>query len=259
MTGPAIDVAAWSSPWRWKSPGDKLLLSGGLVLAALLLPTWPASPAVAAVAVGLALGPARVPARVLARAARAAAVFVLLGTATIAVTWRSGDGGFGPTVTGQSLAAAVDTLAHTVAGTAAVLLLAATTPMTDLLAWARRRGVPEPVVDVAGLVYRMLFVLLATLGAVRAAQVARLGYVDRRATMRSAAPLVAAVLVRAFDRARRLEAGLAGRGFAGNLGVLDDERPTSPRFVIGTVAGLTVLVAGCLAVATSGHVPVLPW
>lgn len=257
MTGPAVDVAAWSSPWRWRSPGDKVLLGGGLVLAALVLPTWPVCPIVAVAAVGLTLGPARVPPRVLFRAARAVAAFVLLGTVTIAVTWRSPVEGFGPTVTAQSLGAALDTFAHATAGTAAVLLLAATTPMTDLLAWARRRGVPEAVVDVAGLVYRMIFVLLATLGAVRAAQTARLGYADRRATLRSAAALAAAVLVRSFDRARRLEAGLAGRGFEGDLRVLDDERPTSPRFVGATVAGLGGLVAVGLLARAVGLAP--PW
>jgi cobalt/nickel transport system permease protein len=258
MTGPAIDVAAWSSPWRWRSPGDKVLLGGGLVLAALLLPTWPTCPIVAAVALVLTLGPGRVPLRVLARAARAAAAFILLGVVTIAVTWQSAPPRFGPTVTAQSLDAAVDTLAHATAGTAAVLLVAATTPMTDLLAWARRRGLPEPIVDVAGLVYRMLFILLATLGAVRTAQAARLGYADRRATMRSAATLTAAVLVRSFDRARRLEAGLAGRGFEGDLRVLDDERPTSRWFVVATVTGLIALVGVGLVVPVAGHVPLTP-
>jgi cobalt/nickel transport system permease protein len=173
------------------------------------------------------------------------------------VTW-SGDGGtVGPTVTDRSLGDAVDTLAHATAGTAAVLLLAATTPMTDLLAWARRRGVPQPVVDVAGLTYRMLFVLLATLGAVREAQVARLGYVDRRTTLRSAGMLAGTVLARSFERARRLEAGLAGRGFEGDLRVLDDERRTSPRFVAVTVAGLAALALVGLAVS-SGRFPALP-
>ena len=258
MTGLAIDGAAWSSPWRWRSSGEKVLLSGGLLLEALTLPTWPACPIVGVAAVALTLGPARVPAPVLARTARAALVFILLGTVTIAVTWRGERGLFGPTVTARSLGDAMDTLAHATAGTAAVLLLAATTPMTDLLAWARRRGIPQPVVDVAGLTYRMLFVLLETLGAVREAQVARLGYVDRRTTLRSAGVLAAAVLARSFERARRLEAGLAGRGFEGDLRVLDDERRISPRFVAATLAGLAAVAVVGLA-APSGGFPALPW
>lgn len=249
MRGLAIDVAAWSSPWRCRSPGDKVLLAFGLVLCALVLPVWPGSPLVAALAVGLTLGPARVGWRVLARAGRAALTFIVLGGLSIAITWQAGSaGGSGPallglTVTTASAGQAAATTAHAVAGTAAMLLLATTTPITDLLAWARRRGVPEAVVDVAGLVYRLLFVLLATAQAVRAAQTARLGYATRRAALRSAAALTAAVLTRAWSRARRLEEGLAGRGLDGPLRVLEEARPSSPRFIAASVAALATVVA----------------
>lgn len=107
--------------------------------------------------------------------------------------------------------------------------------MSDLLAWGRRRGLPDAVADVAGLVYRLLFVLLTTLHAVRDAQTARLGYAGRRAAARSAAALTAAVLVRSWHRARRLEDGLAGRGLDGALLVLDEPRPSSAWFVGGSV------------------------
>lgn len=250
MRGLAIDVAAWSSPWRYRSPGDKLLLSVGLVLSALVLPPWPASLLVTAVAVGLATGPARVGWRVLGRAARGAGAFVVLGAVSIALTWRAGAGpaGVGLTVTSASAAEAARTAAHAVAGTAAMLLLATTTPLVDLLSWSRRRGVPDVVADVAGLVYRLLFVLLATAQAVRAAQAARLGYASRSAALRSAAALTAAVLTRAWNRAARLEDGLAGRGLDGPLRVLDEPRPSSPAFVLAT-ASLLVAVAGVSLVA----------
>ena len=229
MSAPAIDTAAWASPWRRYSPGDKVLLSLGLVISALVLPPWPASALVTVTALGLVLGPGRVPVHLLVRAGSGPAAFIALGTLTIAITWRSE--GFGPTVPSESLAAAASTLAHAVAGTSAVLLLAATTPMTDLLSWARRRGVPEAVVDVAGLIYRLLFVLLESVSAVRAAQTARLGYTSRRAALRSASTLAAATLTRAFERARRLESGLAGRGFEGVMRTVGQQQVSSVRFV----------------------------
>ncbi len=70
MTGLAVDDAAWASAWRRRSPGDKLLLCGGLVVCALVLPAWPGSVLVGLGAVALALGPARVPARTFGRAVR---------------------------------------------------------------------------------------------------------------------------------------------------------------------------------------------
>jgi cobalt/nickel transport system permease protein len=247
--GLAIDVAAWSSPWRYRSPGDKLLLAFGLVLCALLLPAWPGCAVVAAAAVGLTVGPAGVPWRVLGAAVRGPLAFIALGAFSIAVTWRAGAGVGGLMVSTETLTRAVQTAGHAVAGSASVFLLATTTPVSDLLGWARRRGLPEVVADLAGLIYRLLFVLLATTGELRAAQTARLGYATRRAAMRSAGMLTAAVLVRAWSRARRLEEGLAGRGLDGPMRVLDDERPSSRRFVAASVAVLTGVVA----------VSLLPW
>ncbi|MDQ1288931.1 MAG: cobalt/nickel transport system permease protein [Actinomycetota bacterium] len=240
MSGPAIDVAAWSSRWRTRSPGDKLLLAGGGVVVALVLPPWPAGVLVTAGSVALAVGPAGVDPRVLARAARAACAFIALGAVSLAVTWQPGRGFV---VTGDGVAAAAGTTVHAVAGTSAMLLLATTTPVSDLLHWMRSRGVPEVVVDVAGLVYRLLFVLLRTAEAVRAAQAARLGYSSPAATMRSAAGLAAAVLTRAWSRARSLEEGLAGRGFDGPLRVVAADRPSSPRFVAASLSGLALVVA----------------
>ncbi|GAB3261767.1 cobalt ECF transporter T component CbiQ [Kineosporia babensis] len=247
MSAPALDTAAWASPWRRYSPGDKVLLSLGLVISALVLPPWPASGLVTAIALGLILGPGRVPPHLLLRAARGPAAFIVLGTVSIAITWRTS--GFGPTVTSESLTAAASTLSHAVAGTSAVLLLAATTPMTDLLSWARRRGVPEAVVDVAGLTYRLLFVLLESVSAVRSAQTARLGYTSRRATLRSASGLAAATLTRAFDRARRLETGLAGRGFEGVMRTVGEQQSSSRSFELWTFASLALVVAVSLGVA----------
>jgi cobalt/nickel transport system permease protein len=242
VNGPAIDAAAWSSRWRHRSAGDKALLGLGLTGTALLLPAWPGSLLATVVAVGLVLGPAGVGWRVLATAARGPLAFIVLGAIGIALTWRTTAGGWpGLAVTTAGLAQAARTAAHAVAGTCGVFLLAATTPISDLLGWARRHRVPDPVLDVAGLVYRLLFILLDTAGQVRDAQAARLGYATRRATMRSAALATAAVLTRAWDRAHRLEDGLAGRGLDGPLRVLDDPRPSSPRFIAATLALLAGL------------------
>lgn len=252
MNGLAIDVAAWSSPWRHRSPGDKLVLALGLVLSALVLPPWPAALIVTMVACGLALGPGGVAWRTLGRAARAPLVFIGWGSVGIAVAWQSSADGLGPlTVTPQTLASAAQTAAHAVAGSAALLLLATTTPLSQLLEWARRRGLPDVVADVAGLVYRLLFVLQATTSDIRSAQTARLGYASRAATMRSATGLTAAVLIRSWSRARRLEEGLAGRGMDGALRVLDETLPSSPRFVlmaVGIVAGIVTLSLICAEV-----------
>ena len=243
MTGLAVDDAAWASAWRTRSPVDKLVLCAGLVVCALVLPVWPGGVLVALAAVVLALGPARVPARTFGRAARWPLAFVAVGALTAVV---SVDGGLGWAP--DAAARAGELVGHSVAGGAAVLLLATTTPMTDLLAALRRLGVPAAVVEVAGVTYRLLFVLLQSLTTIREAQTARMGHSTWRRSYRSSGALAAAVLTRSFDRARRLQEGLAGRGMETGLRVLPESLPSSRGFLAATAAGLAALVTvGVLA------------
>lgn len=249
-SSPALDTAAWSSRWRARATGEKVLLSLGMVLCAAVLPSWPVAPVVVTVSVALMLGPAGVPPRTVLGALAGVWSFLALGAVPLAVVVDPGADAAGVlarcgglAVTGGSAAAAASTTGHAVAGTAAMLVLATTTPMTRLLRWTQRRGVPAGVVEVADLTYRFVALLLDTASAVHQAQDARLGYRTRGAMLRSSSQLAATVLARAWARARRLQDGLEGRGYTGSLLVLDDPEPWSPRFVALTVLLLAGLVA----------------
>ena len=245
MSGLAIDDAAWASAWRRRAPGDKLLLCLGLVLCALLLPVWPGSVLVGLTCVVLALGPARVPARIFGRAVRLPLAFVAVGALT-AVVQVDGDGfGWAP----DAAATAGGLVGHSLAGGAAVLLLSTTTPMSDLLPALGRLRVPSAVIEVASVVYRLLFVLLECLRTIREAQAMRMGYSSVRRTYRSSGTLAAAVLTRSWDRARRLQDGLTGRGLETGLRVLPETLPSSRVFVAATVTGLAGIVAVSLVAA----------
>jgi cobalt/nickel transport system permease protein len=245
VTGLAVDDAAWASAWRGRSPGDKLLLCLGLVVCALVLPVWPGSLLVGATAVVLALGPARVPVATFGRAVRLPLGFVAIG-ALAAVVEIGGDGiGWAP----DAAAKAGALVGHALAGGASVMLLATTTPMSDLLPALRRLRVPAAVVEVASVVYRLLFVLLESLRTIREAQTMRMGYSSVRRSYRSSGALAAAVLTRSWDRARRLQEGLAGRGLDAGLRVLPEALPSSPLFLASTVAGFGGIVAASLVVA----------
>lgn len=239
MTGLAVDEAAWSSAWRRRSPEDKALLCLGLVVCALVLPAWPGSVLVGLTAVVLALGAARVPARTFGRAVRWPLAFVAVGALTAVVQVDGGGLGWAP----DAAARAGSLVGHAVAGSAAVLLLATTTPMSDLLPALRRLRVPAAVVEVASVVYRLLFVLLDSLDTIREAQTARMGYSSLRRSYRSSGALAAAVLTRSWDRARRLQEGLAGRGMETGLRVLPEVRPSSRLFLAATAAGIAGIVA----------------
>jgi cobalt/nickel transport system permease protein len=242
----ALDALAHTSPWRHRHPGEKAVLALGLVGAAVALPPWPGAPLVALVAVVLLLGPLRLgPARLL-RALRTPLVFVTVGSVPLLVAV-GGD----PLVrwAPEGVGAAVALASRGVAAVLCLVLFAVSTPLADALPRLQRLGVPAAVVEVAALVHRLLFLLLATAATVREAQAGRLGFRSWRTTYRCVAGQAGAIFVGAFDRARRLEQGLALRGYTGSLQVQVDERPLSVPFVAGSVALVAAVVSATLVLA----------
>lgn len=248
----ALDDAAWNSRWRTRSTAEKSLLSLGLLLVAVTATGPLVSLVVLAVSAVIALGWARVPVRGYAVALLAPAFFVLPGTLVVAIhlgpaasnaAWSSGPFW----ATRESLLLAGTVAMRSVAAFSALLLLAATTPMTDVLSGLRRVRAPEVLVDIAGLIYRMLFSLLDAVSAIMEAQRARLGYSSGRAARRSMGRLGGAVMLQAWRRAQRLEAGLAGRGYTGSLLTLRESRPVSTPFVLTSVGIVGVLAAVSLS------------
>ena len=252
MGRPALDDAAWASRWRNRSTLEKAVLSLGLLGVAVASPGAVMSLVTLVVCVVIALAWARVPARGYLLAVLAPTSFVLMGAVVIAVSigavgadplWA-----WGPlSVTEDSLRQATTVSLRSVAALSAMLLLAATTPMSDLLTGLRRARVPEVLVDIAGLVYRMLFALLAAATTIRSAQAARLGYSSGRAARRSIGMLGGANADQVWHRARRLEAGLEGRGYTGSLRTLSAPRPVSVPFLVAAVLVVALLAAGSIA------------
>ncbi|WP_405667117.1 cobalt ECF transporter T component CbiQ [Streptomyces sp. NBC_01166] len=237
-----IDAAAHSSRWRRRHPVDKAVLGLGLTVLAISLPPWPGAALILLTAVAVLLGPAGVPARQLWRAYRVPLGFCVTGAATLLVQVGGPEGLV--TLADGGPVRAGELLLRTSAASLGVLLFAFTTPMSDLLPRLVKAGVPAPVVDVALVTYRMSFLLLDAVRRIREAQAARLGHTTRAAAWRSLAGLGATAFIRAFDRAARLQAGLAGRGYDGTLRVLVPDARVSGRFVAVSVtllAALTVL------------------
>jgi cobalt/nickel transport system permease protein len=215
------------------------VLALGLLCCAVALPPWPGALVVGVVALALLLGPAGLGPRMLLRAARGPLVFVVVGA--VPLLFSVG----GPTLVRLDPggpAAALALAGRATAGLLCLLLFAATTPLADTLPRLARLGVPPAVVDVAGLVYRLLFLLLDRIAAVRAAQAGRLGFRSFHTAYRSVAGQAGAVFVSAFDRARRMEQGLALRGEPGSLRVQLPPQRLSRRFLAATAVLLVAVV-----------------
>ncbi|WP_316670229.1 cobalt ECF transporter T component CbiQ [uncultured Propionibacterium sp.] len=255
----ALDDAAWDSPWRRRRVGEKVLCSLGLVLTALMAPTWPGAVLVSVAAIALILGSARIHLHVLAEAMTGPIVFLVLGAVSVLLSvgqspadawWRLGALSIGP----ASCRQAVRLFAHGLSGTLAVMVLATTTPMVDLLTWLRRFHVPEPLLEIANLTYRLLFVILDTMLTVLEAQRCRLGdnpvgpMRGMRRRWENTAAAIGSIGVLAWDRAGRLSEGMSHRGFETTLATLPVERAASPRFVVIALAVVAAIWALSLGV-----------
>lgn len=236
----SLDALAYTNPWRRRHPAEKAVLTLGLLACAVALPPWPGALVVGLTALIVLLGPVALrPGQVL-RAMRAPMVFVTVGSVPLlfavggAAVVRFDPAGFGP---------AVELAGRATAALLCLILFAATTPLADTLPRLERLGVPAAVVELAALVYRLLFLLLATATTVREAQAGRLGFRTWRTSYRSVAGQAGAIFVGAFDHARRLEQGLALRGYTGSLRVQVESRPVSGPFLAATAAVLAGVVS----------------
>jgi cobalt/nickel transport system permease protein len=242
----ALDALAYTNPWRLRHPAEKAVLALGLLGCAVALPPWPGALIVGVTALGILLGPVALRPAQLMRALRAPMVFVAVGS--VPLLFAVGGGvlvRFDPAGLGTAAALA----GRATAALLCLVLFAATTPLADTLPRLERLGVPPAVTEIAALIYRLLFLLLDTITTVREAQAGRLGFRTWRTTYRSVAGQAGAVFVGSFDRARRLEQGLALRGYTGSLRVQVEARPVSRPFLAGTAALLTAVVALTLVLA----------
>lgn len=135
---------------------------------------------------------------------------------------------FGPLVAHvEGLARGVEIASKVVGGTAAVLVVSMTTPMTGLLATAAWLRVPPLLVEIAALTYRYLFLLAEEAERIREAQKTRLGHSSWWRAIRSYSTLGGMVMVNSYDRAERVYQSMLLRGYTGNLPAGDGQRGLS--------------------------------
>lgn len=247
MSSFAIDDAAWSNRWRHRSSAEKALLAMGLLAVASTTGRPAVGVAVAVVSLLAATRLAGVPMRTFVLAWSAPLAFVVPALMAVVISVGPAPDAvarLGPlSVTDGALEQAAMLGSRAFGGSGALLLLATTTPFIDVVDGARRLRVPEPILDVAALTYRFVLVLASSAHRTLDAQRARLGYGTGRAARNSVGLLSARVGLRSMDRARRLEEGLAGRGYAGSLRTLAPVARTDRRFMAGALIVLALLQA----------------
>lgn len=112
----------------------------------------------------------------------------------------------------EGLERGVRVFSRVCAGASLVLFLSMTTPITDLLAAAKRLRISPLFLELTGMVYRYTFVLAEEAASVMSAQKIRLGYRTFASGLDSFGILSGKVFIRSYDRAERVAVAMKSRG-----------------------------------------------
>jgi cobalt/nickel transport system permease protein len=121
--------------------------------------------------------------------------------------------------------------------------LSLSTPMVDLLQALGKLKVPKLFIELMGLIYRFVFVLLETVDMMFTAQKSRMGYSGISSGYRSLAALASTLFIRAYKRYDELYTSLESRGYDGELNVLDTHFKIQPLMFTMPIAINLSLVA----------------
>ena len=240
-----IEQSAYTNRWRRVSPAAKGLFSLCGLVAAFAAATPATACGIAAVLWAVTVLGAGIPPGRYLRVAAPALLFLFVSTMSLAVSLRiggsAGDVSLRLAQTGYAKVAQV--CGRSLGGLAALLFLALTTPLIDIIALLRRLKTPEALLDIMVLCYRTLFVFSETVHDTITAQSARLGYATARLTIRSLGGLVANITVQVWQRSQALYLAAMARNNDGPLRFIEHTYPNSARDVCIALSGGTLLVA----------------
>jgi cobalt/nickel transport system permease protein len=240
-----IDRNAQTNRWRWLPVAEKAVFAIGLMIASLLSHGWAVQGAIVALVAILLIFGARIPVRDLLSTAVIPLGFILASTLAQIVTLHFDHGAPRLGLSWTTLHLAAYTGLRSFACVLALLALALTTPLPDILALLRRVGVSSEINDVALMMFRFIWLILDCAERGTQSQANRLGYSTYPRAMRSLGMLGASLLPRALGRAQRLESGLAARGYDGELRFIQLAAPVSvPRLALILIVVVVAAITG---------------
>jgi cobalt/nickel transport system permease protein len=238
-----IDRNAQTNRWRRIPAAEKAALAIGMMVVSLLS-GWAAQLLIIALMSGLLIFGARVKARDVWNSATIPFSFIALSSAAQLVTLHFEHGWpvFG--IAWEAWLPAMHVALRSFACVMALITLALTTPLTDVVQLLRRVGLSPEISDIALMMFRFIWLTLDCVESGVQSQANRLGYASYRGGLHSMGMLLASLLPRVLSRARRLEAGLAARGYTGELRFIELQQDASWRrqvAIVALLAGVALL------------------
>jgi len=225
-----IDQFAYNNRIRYLNPAIKTGFSMALIFISLILNSLRASGAVLIIVFLSATLWAALPLKTFLKIILFEAAFLLTGVIGIAVSISTIQtqnslfiAGVWISVKSHSVYLAAIVLFRALSCTAALNLLALTTPLTDLVILAKRLKIPALLSDIMVLIYRFIFSLWDCFERMMIARQARLGFKDLKTSFKSLGEILAMLFIETLQRSQKLDLALQGRGWEGSLNVLSPQ------------------------------------
>ena len=258
-----LDAIAYQNALRSLPPGEKVIFALGLGILSYFLVGWGQILLILWLS-GWIIIYARIPWRFYGQLLTLPCGFLslscpaLLFTIQIAparmstpVIWSSQWGIFQVSILPENLILVREMSLRAIAITVCIYFLLLTTPFIELLQILKKLKCPPLIIELLGLMYRFIFILLTTMTELITAQQARLGYRNRATTWHSVKIIGGTLLKRSLEHYRSFSLGLTSRGFTGQLQFLPSSSHRGQwRYRLEAIAGYIVLL--CLGIQEHG-------
>lgn len=232
---------------------DLKTVFSGMVLLLCILASKPLVPAVVCVTLLLFTTLAgRIPAGVYLSLLKIPVIFLLLGSAAIAVEvssiWQNGPGiGFQIfdlyfSISAESALRAASVILKALGAVSAMYMLVLSTPAAELIAVLRKWHVPALLIELMHMIYRFIFMMSAVYADMSTAAQARLGFDGFVTSIRTFGCMAANLFVYSLRKADLYYDALEARGYNGTLAFWEEEKPCRAWQVFLTAAYLLVLI-----------------
>ncbi|GFP75577.1 cobalt ECF transporter T component CbiQ [Clostridium fungisolvens] len=128
--------------------------------------------------------------------------------------------------TSESFETATSLFFKSLASVSCLYFLTLSTPLFEVLSVLKKLRVPKLFVELMGLIYRFIFVLLDTVNMIYTSQNSRLGYSTLRLSYNSLAKLISSLFISSYKRSQDIYTAMESRCYDGDIDLLEENYPS---------------------------------
>jgi len=250
----SIDKLAYTSELKNVNPMEKFIFAMVTIIVCISLNNIAVSIIILLLMASITVFKGKLPLKNYIQLMSLPLAFLIMGVITIAVNVVSTNKGliFSFSIfdirlgcTWDSISIAARLFLKSLASVSCLYFLTLTTPIFEVLSVLRKLKVPKLFVELMGLIYRFIFVLLDTVNMIYISQNSRLGYSTYRTGLSSLGKLVTSLFLSAYKRSQNIYTAMESRCYDGEINLLENHYKRSYKniFLIIVVELILIVIS----------------